>query len=158
FAIRLPAVLCGSLLLLSLYILTVQVYRRDGLALGLVALGLTLPLIGVGSLLMTIDAPYTCSWGWALVLGYQAVFRGSRWAWPALGLVIGLGILAKYTMVLWVLSLVLFLIATPPYRPLLRQRGVWIMGAVACLCCLPIVIWNAQHNWVTVRHVLGLSG
>jgi 4-amino-4-deoxy-L-arabinose transferase-like glycosyltransferase len=158
FAIRLPAVLCGSLLLLSLYVLTVQVYRRETLALGLVGLALTLPLISVGSLLMTIDAPYTCCWGWALVLGYQAVFRGSRWAWPALGLMVGLGVLAKYTMVLWVFSLELFLLATPAYRSLLRQRGVWLMGAVACVCCIPILVWNAQHDWVTVRHVLGLSG
>src|SRR5579875_3271650 len=49
FAIRLPAVVCGSLLLVSLYVLTVQVYRREGLALAVVALALTLPLIAVGS-------------------------------------------------------------------------------------------------------------
>jgi hypothetical protein len=158
FAIRLPAVLCGSLLLASLYVLSVQVYKRDALALAVVALSLTLPPVAVGSMLMTIDAPYTCLWGWALVLGHRAVFRGSRWAWPVLGLVIGLGILAKYTMVLWLLSLGLFLLATPQYRGLLRQRGVWLMAAVAGLCCLPILVWNAQHDWVTVRHLLGLSG
>src|SRR3954471_6931684 len=90
-AVRLPAVLCGSLLLLSLYILTAQVWRREGLALLVVAVALTLPVIAAGSTLMTIDAPYTCCWGWALVLGYRAVFRGGGWAWPALGLVVGLG-------------------------------------------------------------------
>src|SRR5437660_5129475 len=37
FAIRLPAVLCGALLLTSLYVLTVQVLGRPRLALGLVA-------------------------------------------------------------------------------------------------------------------------
>src|SRR5271166_2489176 len=80
FAVRLPAVVCGSLLLLSLYVLAVQVYRREMLALGVVALALTLPAMAVGASLMTIDAPYTCCWGWALVLGHRAVFRGSRWA------------------------------------------------------------------------------
>jgi hypothetical protein len=158
FAVRLPAVVCGSLLLLSLYVLTVQVYRREGLALAVVGAALTLPLIAVGSTLMTIDAPYTCCWGWALVLGYQAVFRGSRWAWPALGVVVGLGILAKYTMVLWLLSLGLFLLCTAEYRGWLWRRWVWVMGGVAALCCLPIVVWNAQHHWVTVRHVFGLAG
>jgi hypothetical protein len=158
FAIRLPAVLCSTLLLASLYILTVQVYRREALALAVVAIALTLPLISVGSALMTIDAPYTCLWGWALVLGYQAVLGGSRWAWPVLGFIIGLGILAKYTMVLWVLSLGLFLLFTPEFRTLLWRRGPWVMAAVAALCCLPILIWNAQHDWVTVRHLLGLSG
>src|SRR5438034_9753299 len=40
-AVRLPAVLCGSLLLVSLYVLTTQVFRREALALGVVALALT---------------------------------------------------------------------------------------------------------------------
>src|SRR5436853_7420605 len=40
-AVRLPAVLCGSLLLLSLYVLTAQVWRREGLALLVVAAALT---------------------------------------------------------------------------------------------------------------------
>src|SRR4051794_16145721 len=82
-AIRLPAVLCGSLLLVSLYLLTVQVFGREPLALAVVASALTLPLVAVGSSIMTIDAPYTCCWGWALVFGHWAVFRGSGWAWVA---------------------------------------------------------------------------
>lgn len=157
-AIRLSAVVCGSLLLVSLYVLTVQVYRNEMLALAVVGLALTLPLIAVGSSLMTIDAPYTCCWGWALVLGHRAFLRGSSWAWPLLGLVLGLGMLAKYTMIVWIPSSALFLLTTPGYRSLLWSRGLWIMIAVAGLCCFPILIWNAQHDWVTFRHVLGLSG
>ncbi|HEY7331301.1 MAG TPA: glycosyltransferase family 39 protein [Gemmataceae bacterium] len=157
-AIRLPAVLCGSLLLVSLYLLTVQVYRCETLALAVVGLALTLPLIAVGSSLITIDAPYTCLWGWALVLGHRAIFRGSTWAWPLLGFVLGLGILAKYTMIVWLPSAALFLVTTPEYRRLLWSRGSFVMLAVAGFCCLPILIWNAQHDWATFRHLLGLSG
>ena len=158
FAVRLPAVLCGTLLLVSLYVLTVQVHGREPLALAVVAMALTLPLIAVGSSVMTIDAPYTCCWGWALVLGHRAVLRGSWWAWPAAGLVVGLGILAKYTMVLWVPSFGLFLLTTPPCRRLLLRPGFWTLTAVAAVCCLPILVWNRQHDWVTFRHVLGLAG
>jgi 4-amino-4-deoxy-L-arabinose transferase-like glycosyltransferase len=157
-AVRLPAVICGALLLVSLYILTVQVYRCELLALAVVGMALTLPLIAVGSSLMTIDAPYTCCWGWALVLGHRAIFRGSAWAWPLCGAVLGLGMLAKYTMILWLPSAALFLWTTPGYRRLLWSRGFCLMLAVAALCCLPILIWNAQHDWVTFRHVFGLSG
>jgi hypothetical protein len=158
FAVRLPAVVCGTLLLIGLYVLTVQVYGRHPLALAVVCVALTVPLITVGSSLMTIDAPYTCCWCWALVLGHRAIFCGSAWAWPAAGLAVGLGILAKYTMVVWLPSLALFLLATPAYRPLLGRPGVWVLVAVAALCCLPILIWNAQHDWVTVRHVAALAG
>src|SRR5262249_38656492 len=62
-AVRLPAVLCGALLLAALYVLTAQVCRREGPACAAVALALTLPLFAAGSTLMTIDAPYTCCWG-----------------------------------------------------------------------------------------------
>ena len=157
-AVRLPAVVCGSLLLVSLYLITVQVYRSEMLAVAVIGLALTLPLIAVGSSLMTIDAPYTCCWGWALVLGHRAIFRGSSWAWLLLGLVLGLGMLAKYTMIVWIPSAALFLLTTPAYRRLLWSRGFGRMLAVAGFCCLPILIWNAQHDWVTFRHVLGLSG
>src|SRR5438094_4725423 len=48
-AVRLPAVLCGALLLVSLYVLTVQTFGREGLALGVVAGALTLPILNVGA-------------------------------------------------------------------------------------------------------------
>lgn len=157
-AVRLPAVICGSLLLASLYVLTLQVYSRPRLALAAVALALTVPAIAAGASLMTIDAPYTCCWGWALVLGYQASVRRAAWAWPAAGLAVGLGILAKYTMVFWLPSLGLFLLTSPSQRRLLRRPGVWIATASAFVCCLPILWWNATHEWVTFRHVGGQAG
>jgi hypothetical protein len=157
-AVRLPAVACGSLLLASLYVLTAQVYRREGLACAVVGLALTMPLLAAGSTLMTIDAPYTCCWGWALVLGHRAVFGRSAWAWPAAGLAVGLGILAKYTMVLWVPSLGLFLLTTPGCRRLLLRPGPWVLAGVGALCCLPVLLWNVRHDWVSLRHVGGLAG
>jgi hypothetical protein len=157
-AVRLPAILCGSLLLVSLYVLTVQVYRRERLAAAVVGLALTLPVVAAGASLMTIDAPYTCCWGWALVLGHQAIFRQSRWAWPLAGLVVGLGILAKYTMILWIPSVGLFLLTWPQGRRMLLRGGFWIMTAVAAGCCLPILVWNVRHGWVSLHHVGGQAG
>ena len=175
-AVRLPAVVCGSLLLVSLYVLTVQVLRREGVALAIVVIGLTMPLIAAGSALMTIDAPYTCCWGWGLVVGYRAVFRTwdstpilsgpdrigvlshVGWEWPVLGLLVGVGILAKYTMVLFVPFLGLFLLATPSHRRLLWTLGFWVMALIAALCCLPIVLWNIQHDWITLQHARGHAG
>jgi Dolichyl-phosphate-mannose-protein mannosyltransferase len=157
-AVRLPAIACGSLLLIALYLLTSQALGREDLAAGVVAAALAMPVLAAGSSLMTIDAPYTCCWGWALVLGYGAVFRGVRWAWPLAGIVVGLGILAKYTMILWVPSLGLFLLTNSEQRRHLCQPGFWIMTGVAAICCLPIVIWNFQNDWVGFRHLQGLAG
>lgn len=157
-AVRLPAVVCGSLLLLSLYALVVQIYGSQRLGVAVVALALTLPPIAAGATLMTIDAPFTCCWGWALVLGWQAAVQQRRWAWPACGFVVGLGILAKYTMLLWLLSFALFLVTSPARRRLLVRPGFWVLVAVAAVCCTPILIWNVQHEWIGLRHVLGQTG
>ncbi len=156
--VRLPAVVCGVLLLVSVYILTVQVFGSESLACGTVAAALCLPAVAAGSSIMTIDAPYTCCWGWALVLGYQAAVRRAAWAWPLAGLVVGLGILAKYTMVLWLPSMALYLLTSRSARRSLLRRGFWLASAVAALCCLPILVWNAQHDWLTLKHVLRLAG
>jgi hypothetical protein len=157
-AVRLPAVCCGALVLVSLYVLTVQTFGRERLALGVVAGALTLPVVNVGASIMTIDAPYTCCWGWALVCAHWAIFRDSQRAWIATGLLVGVGILAKYTMVVFVPSLGLFLLTTAGYRQQLWRRGFWIASAVAAFCCLPILIWNIRNDWVTWHHLKGLSG
>jgi hypothetical protein len=32
------------------------------------------------------------------------------------------------------------------------------MCGVGALCCLPIVVWNVQHDWISYRHVTALRG
>ncbi|MCS7047305.1 MAG: glycosyltransferase family 39 protein [Gemmataceae bacterium] len=164
-SVRFPAVVCGSLLVAGLYVLTVQTTRREALALAVVAIALTMPMMAAGSSLMTIDAPYTCLWCWALVAGHRAIFptseqpkRSSLGPWIALGLLVGTGILAKYTMVLFLPFFGLFLWTTPGYRGQLWRPGFWLMSGIVVICCLPIVLWNWRHDWVTVRHTGGHAG
>lgn len=158
FAVRLPAVVCGSLLLGGLYVLTLQVHRNGKLAFAVVALALTLPIVAAGSLLITIDAPFTCTWTWALVFVQRAVFRRVSWAWFAAGMCLLLGMLAKHTMILWVPSFALFLATSQEYRPLLVKPGFWLMSLLSCAGGLPIVLWNAANGWVTLGHTQAHAG
>src|SRR4051812_36712918 len=157
-AVRLPAVPCGALLSVSLYLLTVQTLGRERTGAAVVALSLAFPVVSAGATVMTIDAPYTACWGWALVLTYHAVFRHSAWAWPLAGAVVAVGILAKYTMVLWAPCVGLFLLASAEHRRLLRGPGFWTAVVVAALGGLPILYWNARNGWVSVWHVGTLAG
>jgi hypothetical protein len=157
-AVRLPAVLCGAGTLAALYTLTYQTYRSDRLALGVVVVILSLPSFLALSVVMTIDAPFLCCWAWALVFGRWAMVDGKAWAWPAAGVAIALGILAKYTMALGLASAGLFLLFTPTHRRLLFRPGFWVMSATAGLSAIPILIWNAANDWVTFRHVAVQAG
>lgn len=157
-AVRLPAVLFGALILVAVYILTVQTYGDDGLAWRMVLIACAMPPLAVCSIISTIDSPFLCAWAWAAVFGRWAFIDGKTWAWPATGLMVLLGILAKYTMALWFFSAGCFLLFTPAYRSLLWSMRFWVMVAVAGLSALPILWWNSQHDWVTFRHVAGQAG
>jgi len=157
-AVRLPAVVFGSLTLGSVYVLSSRIFRSEAWALLTVGMALTWPILNVGSLLMTIDAPFMCCWGWTLVSVHAAVFDRKRWAWPVAGGLVALGFLAKYTMVLWIPSFALFLAFTPRYRPLLWSRGFMTMCLVAAFGALPVILWNMQNGWITILHAGSHAG
>jgi len=162
FAVRFPAAIFGGLLLLGLHTLArlilVDHPRREALALMVVAFAATLPAVGAGSLLMTIDSPFVCLWTWALVAGWLAI-RSDRSAWWLLtGALVGLGILAKYTMALWPFSLAVLFVMSPGWRARLWSRGFLLMTATAFVGCLPILIWNVHNDFVTFQHVAVQAG
>jgi 4-amino-4-deoxy-L-arabinose transferase-like glycosyltransferase len=154
-AVRIPAVVCGSLLVGSLYVLTVQTTRSDKAALLLTLTALAYPIVAAGSTLMTIDAPFMALWGWALVTGYEAISRDRTWAWVATGVLLALGILAKHIMVLWLPCLGLYLLLTPERRGLLWRPGFRRMAALAFLGAVPLLWWNSRHDWVMIHHEAG---
>lgn len=155
--VRLPAVLCGALLSAGLYVLASRTTGRESLGLAAVAASLTLPAFHAGGVLMTIDAPFACLWTWALVAGHKAAVLGNRWAWLAVGLLVALGTLAKFTMLLFPVCLGLYLLAD---RERLRRSwpGLLAVAAFALAAMLPVLEWNARNGWVTFRHVGGQAG
>lgn len=157
-AVRAPAPLFGGALLAALYVLTWQTYRSDRLALWVVVGALSMVAFAACSLIMTIDPPFLCCWAWALVFGRWAMIDGKPWAWPAAGVLVAVGVLAKPTMALWLCSAGLFVLFTPTHRGLLARRGFWLMALAAGLSALPILYWNSQHDWVTFRHVAVQAG
>ncbi len=70
----------------------------------------------------------------------------------------GLGFLDKYSMYLWLPSCLIFLLMDRDSRPLLRSVWPWIMVAIALAMSAPVIVWNAQHDWVSLAHVASQTG
>lgn len=107
----------------------------------------TIPLYTLGGVLATPDAPMLA--GWALAL---AGALGDRWVLVGVGA--GLAGLSKYTG--WGLWPLLFLAAPGRWR-------VMIPGLLVTLLLLaPNLLWNAGHDWISVKfqagHGLGGEG
>jgi len=170
FVVRLPSALCGAVLMLAVAALARDAaggrHEPTGLArrAGFFAAACVLlaPAYQFGALLMTIDVPYAACWALAALAGLRAMRGGSRWAWVGLGAALGTGFLFKYTIMLLVPGLALYGVVTGR-RGQLRLAPGWgrwmLAGGVAAAAGLaPVIIWNAGHGWVTVRHLLGHLG
>jgi hypothetical protein len=87
------------------------------------------------------------------------VVRGNDWRWwIALGIAAGLGFLAKYTIVFWLVAIGIGILATQARR-LLASPWPYVAAALAALIVAPNLLWQAAHEWpffqlaqVTVVH------
>lgn len=74
----------------------------------------------------------------------------SRRRWIVLGVILGLGLLNKIS-VLWLgFGLLMGLLLTRQRR-LLLSPGPWIAGAVSALVFLPHLLWQIGHGWPTLE-------
>jgi 4-amino-4-deoxy-L-arabinose transferase-like glycosyltransferase len=112
------------------------------------------PLMALGSLLMTVDPLSVLFWTCAMMSGWRAVQpEGKTAAWLWTGLWMGLGFLSKYTELFQWLCWAVFFILWKPARAHLRRRGPYLALLVNLACAVPVLVWNDQHGWITLRHV-----
>ncbi len=118
-------------------------------------LSLITPLLSVGSVLMTTDAPFVFFWAASVYLFMRAFRTGSMGHWALAGIMAGLGFLSKYTMVLIYPVLFLHLLSSREGRVLFRRPGPYVAGVITTILSLPVFIWNFANGGVTFRHTMG---
>ncbi len=155
WAIRLGSVLLNSGLLVAVYVLTRHIAgsARAGLVAALATLGAT--IAWVRPLVMSTDSLLVFFWAAGMYAWLRALeTRGMRW-WLATGLALGLGMLSKYTTGLLVAALALHLLLAG--REKLRSPGPWLAGALVLASFLPVLWWNATHDWISFSHHMHLN-
>ena len=93
---------------------------------------------------------------WSVLIAYFVIrllkSDNPRW-WLGIGAVIGLGMLTKYTMAFYVAGLVGGVLLTDA-RKYLRSKWLWGGVAISVLIFLPNLIWQVQHNFVSLRTIM----
>ena len=145
--VRLGFVLCGVVTSLALAACAIELSgdRRAG-AVAALAMALT-PLASLAFGTATPDGPYLMFWALALWFGARAFARDELIYWLLLGAALGGVLLSRILGVALLFGVVAYALAP-------QQRAVWKRGMpvalVTCLLvCLPWLVWNAQHGWVT---------
>ena len=99
---------------------------------------------------------------YGLARALRAEAAGARRAalgwWLVAGLGLGLAMFSKYTAVLSLAGVFLFLVSERTGRRLLARPAPWLALLVACLVFAPVVAWNAAHGWASFAFQAGRAG
>jgi len=155
FGVRIGAVI-GSVLLQGVWWWwAARVWRRPEAAPWVLLILNTTVFLSAGAVLMTTDNLLLVCFSAAVVLLHRFLQtgRGSM----LLAMALALGVLAKYTMLAFVPTALLA--AWLWERRFGLAAGLWprlilalALGAVVGL--FPVLLWNALHDWVGIKHVL----
>lgn len=150
FWIRFPVWLYSILDGLVIFLIAKTLLKNTRVALwGLLMMNLT-PLFLIGSIILTPDVPLIFFWFATVAFFGLAVEKGRFRDWILAGACAGLAMLGKYPGVLLFPSALLYLALSPKHRHWLKTPYPYLTVLPAALMFLPVIIWNAQHEWVSL--------
>src|SRR5215217_4933019 len=116
---------------------------------GLAALAtLVAPNFLAMSTFLSMDAFDQLFWVSAAYVLLLILKRDRPRLWLLFGLIVGLGLLTKVTMLFFGFAVFVALLLTPARRHL-RTRWPWLGGLVALVFLSPSIYWQVTHGWPT---------
>lgn len=115
-----------------------------------------IPIAATGLVVATPDAPLLAATAATLLALDHAIteepgsVRALGW-WLAAGAALGVALLSKYSAVLLPAGVLLALLTSAPLRRHLASPAPYLAALVALLVFLPVMRWNAGHEWVSFR-------
>jgi 4-amino-4-deoxy-L-arabinose transferase-like glycosyltransferase len=113
-------------------------------------------LVHAGYILTTTDAPLILFWTLTLYYSYKAFFYNTKKDYILAGVFLGFMMLSKYTAIIFVIFLVLFIVIKK--RTILRNKNFYVAVFISFFIVLPMVWWNYKHDWVSFAFQLTYRG
>jgi dolichol-phosphate mannosyltransferase len=148
--VRLPALVLGTLTAYVLYLFARDLFD-ERVALRAVIISLVVPVLGLFGTIMLPDSLLLFWWILALDLVWKAL-HGAPQRWAVAGVAVGLGMLSKLYGMLLGAGILLFVARRAPQW--LRRPQPYLAALIALIVFLPVVYWNAVHEWAGVRFLL----
>jgi hypothetical protein len=92
--------------------------------------------------------PFAVAMVWALIRLNES--GDARW-WLAAGVFAGLALLSKFTAVMLIPAVLAFMLVPDWRRRWLCSPYPWLAALMAVVLFLPVLIWNAGHDWASFR-------
>jgi hypothetical protein len=150
FSARLGFVACSAILGGLVYHLAARLFTPRAGFIALVAVSVP-PVLFFTGFVINPEGPLAPLWVLTLLLLDDLRRHDEPWRPLVLGLVIGVAFLAKYTAILAVPLALVVVASSPRTRRWLRRPSFYAGGLVALAVASPVVFWNYQWHWPSVR-------
>jgi len=104
-------------------------------------------LVHAGYILTTPDSPLILFWTLSLYYAYRAIFYGATKDYLLTGVMLGLMMLSKYSAILFVFMLLIFIVLKR--RDIFLNRNFYFAVLVASIVVSPMLWWNYQNEWIS---------
>lgn len=155
FWIRLPGSLCHAATALILAAAAARLWGRNA-AIWVAAIYVTVPFTAVGSAMISTDTILAPFFAAALFFLVRLQQTGRLSDAVLTGAAIGVGFLAKYAAVYFLIGLAIVQIVAPAHRISARNLAALILAFG--VCAAPNIAWNLTHGMSTVGHTLDNVG
>ncbi len=112
-------------------------------------------MASVGTTIVTPDAPLMVAAAFVLYALAKVWQTGRGVWWIAVGAAVGAGLLSKYTALFFGAQILLWLLLVKDQRRWLASPWLYFGGIVAFAIFSPVILWNADHQWVSFIKQLG---
>ena len=114
-------------------------------------------MAAVGTLIVTPDSPLLVASSFVMFSLAKVLETGRGAWWLAVGAAVGAALLSKYTALFFGPAILLWLVSVPKLRRWLISPWLYLGGAVALAMFSPVILWNADHDWVSFIKQIGRS-
>jgi hypothetical protein len=113
-----------------------------------ILLNITL-MAAVGTLIVTPDSPSLVAASFVLFFLAKVLETGQGAWWLAVGAAVGFALLSKYTSLFFGPAILVWVAVVPKQRRWLLSPWPYLGAIVAFAMFAPVVIWNAEHQWLS---------
>ncbi|WP_345991452.1 glycosyltransferase family 39 protein [Sulfurimonas sp. HSL-1716] len=146
WGVRLVNVFSMSIAALYIFKLT-KMLSDEKTALNALIIFSSVILTHAGYIITTPDSPLILFWSVSMYYTYRALFIGEKKDFILTGLFLGLLMLSKYTAILYIAGVVIFMLLKR--RDLFLNPYMYLSMAIAALVVSPMLFWNYKHDWIS---------
>lgn len=117
----------------------------------------TMPAVFLSSMIISTDPLLLFFWALTLLFFIKAQKSDTMQNWLGVGVFLGMGMLSKYNMAIFIISAGLFYIIKNRSICFLQNKKIWLASLIALLIFSPNIWWNFHNHFVSFQHTAELA-